>query len=108
MSLVLTTIPLEKGFLPGLGILSPPKNDEWWNGDLINFESKFDEIAKSVPLTMTDKSFEEIKLNIKSSNRNEPVEWNESKITFFSEFFMKFLEEKGKHEHFHSAAKLRI
>jgi hypothetical protein len=108
MSLVLTTIPLEKGILPGLGILSPPNDDKWWNGDLKNFDSKFEEIAKSVPKTMTDESFEEIKLNIKTTNRNEPVEWNESKITFFSANFMKFLVEKGKHEHFHSAAKLKI
>lgn len=100
--------PLETGYHAGLEILSPPEDDEWWDGEFshFDFESTFNEIAKVVPKTMADKSFEQKKMVIKSTNRNEPVEWNESSVTFFSEFFMNFLQEEGKIEHFDSAAKL--
>jgi hypothetical protein len=110
MSSVLTTIFLEKGFLPGLEILSPPADDEWWKGVFAHFKfkSKFNEIAKEVPKMMADKSIEQIKWTIESTNRNEPVEWNDSNITFFSDFFIRFLMEKGKHEHFHSAVNLEF
>jgi hypothetical protein len=96
---VLKTIPLEKGYHAGLEILSPPEDDEWWDGEFthFNFKTIFNDIATSVPKTMANKSFEQTKWIIKSTtNRNEPVEWNESNITFFSGFFINYLTIKGK------------
>jgi hypothetical protein len=40
---------------------------------------------------MVDKSFEDIKWNLDSTDQNEPEQWNEKKISFFSDFFIGFL-----------------
>jgi|SRR5882762_4851529 len=96
MSSILTRNSLEKGYHKGLGILSPPENDDlWWDGDFthFDFDSVFREIGTSAPRTMADKSFKEMKWTIKSTTQNEPVGWNESNLTFFSDFFINFLEE---------------
>lgn len=89
----LTQIPLEEGFHNGLEILFPPRDDDWWKGNFthFNFNAIFNQIAKSAPPTMADESFEN-KWIINSSHRNEPVEWNEWELTFFSDFFVGFLE----------------
>ena len=79
----------------GLEILDPPEDDNWWDGKFthFNFNSLFNEIAKSAPKTMADKSF--TAKWIFSTNRNEPELWNESGITFqvFSDYFVSFLKE---------------
>ena len=49
---------------------------------------------------MVDKSFEGTRWIITSTNRNEPVEWNEFNLTFFSEFSCR----KVRVGHFHNAA----
>jgi hypothetical protein len=91
-------IPLEQGFHEGLDILFPPKDDDWWKGDFTHFDFNevFNEIAKSVPITMANESFKEIKWIVKSTNRNEPAGWNESELTFFSEYFMNYFLKKGR------------
>ena len=87
--------------------LSPPANNEgWWEGDFssyFDFDALFNDIVESVPKTMADKSFEDTKWIIESSNNNEPANWNESNLSFFSEFFINYLESEGKVEHFHGA-----
>ena len=89
----LTKISLEKRHQKGLEILDPPEDDNWWDGKFthFNFNSLFNEIAKSAPKTMADKSF--TAKWILSTNRNEPELWNESGITFFSDYFVNFLKE---------------
>jgi hypothetical protein len=98
MRLVLTWIPSEKGYHSGLEILFPPDDDNWWDGEFTHFDFKatFNEIVKSVPKTMADTSFENVKWTIECTGANEPVEWNEAKIAFFSESFVAFLTEEGK------------
>lgn len=95
---VLTRILSEKGYHAGLGILFPPDHDDWWDGEFTHFDfaGTFKEIVKSVPKTMADKSFQDVKWAIECSDAIEPVEWNEAKMTFFSEFFVQFLREEGK------------
>ena len=56
-------------------------------------DSLFDEMANEVPQAMVKESFQEIKWVIDSKNKNEPVGWNESNLTFFSGYFMEFLRE---------------
>ena len=50
-------------------------------------------MANEVPQAMVKESFQEIKWVIDSKNKNEPVGWNESNLTFFSGYFMEFLRE---------------
>lgn len=109
MSSVLKTLPLAKGYHAGLEILSPPEDDDWWEGDFVHFDfdSTFNEIANLAPKTMADKSFEQTKWIIKS-NGNKPVEWNEANLTFFSGFFINFLEDNGKTQTFYNAANLEF
>jgi hypothetical protein len=94
----LTPISSEKGYHSGLEILSPPEDDDWWDGNFthFDFEKTFNKIAGSVPKTMADKSFEPVKWVTKCSNENEPTEWNECKLTFYSEVFVGFLQDKGR------------
>src|ERR1700721_376218 len=95
MDSVLTPIPLEKGYHEGLDILFPPEDEKWWDGNFnhFNFDSLFNDIAKSAPRTMADKSFSETKGIINSTNRDEPYKWNESETTFFSNYFVDFLQD---------------
>lgn len=88
----------EKGFHSGLGILFPPEDDDWWGGDFthFNFQTTFKAIVKSVPKAMLQKTFEHVRWTIECQSEEEPVGWTESKVTFFSEFFVKFLQEEGK------------
>jgi hypothetical protein len=90
----LTPIHLAKGYHEGLDILFPPEDDEWWNGGFthFNFDRVFNEIANSVPKTMADKSFKDLKWNINSRDENEPEHWDDSEIYFFSDYFVEFLE----------------
>jgi hypothetical protein len=89
---------LEKGYHEGLDILSPPEDNDWWEGDFthFDFDSTFQQIAEYAPKTMANKSFEKTKWIINSTNHNEPVQWNESNQKFFGDFFIKYLQEKGK------------
>jgi hypothetical protein len=98
MCLPLTRIPLETGYHSGLGILFPPGDDDWWDGEFshFDFDATFGEIINSVPKTMADKSFEKVKWVIESTNRNQPAKWNEANLTFFTESFIDFLMEEGK------------
>jgi hypothetical protein len=99
----LTLIPLEKGYHKGLEILKPPEDNDWWDGEFthFDFDSLFSELANSAPKTMADKSFQQSKWIINSKDRNEPVEWHEANLNFFSEFFISYLKEEGKNvEHF--------
>jgi hypothetical protein len=98
MCSVLTHIYLEKGYHPGLEILFPPEDDEWWDGEFshFNFKATFNEIVKSVPKTMANQSFKTIKWTIECTNATEPVDWNKVNVTFFSDFFINFLKEEGR------------
>jgi hypothetical protein len=49
---------------------------------------------------MAEESFKDIKWTVPSTNENEPADWNESSLIFFSNFFIQFLQEEGKVEHF--------
>ena len=99
----LTRILLAKGYNEGLEILSPPKDDDWWDGDFthFDFDSTFKELAKSVPKTMADKGFKSVKWTIETTSPDMPVEWNDTNIAFFSHFFIQFLRVYGKVEPFH-------
>jgi hypothetical protein len=94
---VLTRIRLENGYHSGLGILFPPEDDDWWDGEFthFNFDRTLAEIVKSVPKTMALKSFQPVKWILECGNQNEPATWNESDLTFFSEVFIDFLEKEG-------------
>lgn len=91
-------IPLEKGYYDNLGIMNPPKDDDWWERKFthINFDSLFDQIANIVPETMAKESFKKTKWIIDSKDRNEPVKWHESDLIFFSDDFKIFLQQRGK------------
>jgi hypothetical protein len=74
--------------------LFPPEDDNWWDGNFthFDFDTTFNEIANTAPKTMADKSFKDLKW-ILGSNQTEPDRWNESEISFFSDFFMNFLQD---------------
>jgi hypothetical protein len=98
MSSDFTDLHSEKGFQSGLDILFPPEEEGWWYGDLTawNFASTFREIVKIVPKTMAKKSFKQLKWTIDTSGEIEPVEWNETNLTFFSDHFIDFLQDTGE------------
>jgi hypothetical protein len=96
MSSVFTPIPPEKGFHEGIEALYPPHDDTWWDGEFghFDFDSLFNEIAKSVPASMASESFQKNKWVLKSNDSKEPELWNEyasGKITFFSDYFLESL-----------------
>jgi hypothetical protein len=49
-------------------------------------------MADSAPKTMADKSFEDIKWVLDSTDPNEPEQWNDSEIAVFSDYFIEFLQ----------------
>jgi hypothetical protein len=64
-----------------------------------DFNMVFKQIAKFASKKMVDKSFEETKRIVDSTNRNEPVQRNESELAFSGEYFMNFVEEgEGPHD----------
>lgn len=74
MSSVLTRVLLERrGYHVGLGILNPPEDDKWWDGDFSHFKIIFNEIANSVPKTMTDRSLKKTNPIITSTNGSDTV-----------------------------------
>jgi hypothetical protein len=91
-------IPLEKGYHKGLEILKPPEDDDWWDGDFthFDFDSLFSELANSAPKTMADKSFQQTKWIINSTLQPEPVQWDESNLSFYSDSFLTFLQDGKK------------
>jgi hypothetical protein len=102
-------IHLERGYHKDLEVLKPPEDDDWWDGDFTHFDfnSLFSELAKTAPETMADESFGQ-KWIIDSTIENEPEQWDESKVTFYSDFFLTFLKEgKQKVTCFYNTADLQ-